>query len=121
MRDIYNPPPAPIAYDPPGPEPLGITGTDFLWLAALLGILAAVSVTAWKFEPMLGAWVSVGGLFVILESWFSGLSFLRRHPKDRPTSRWLIFLAAMIPWFLGLGFAATLMQGLFWIADHAGR
>lgn len=121
MRDIYNPPPAPIAYDPPQPEPLAITGTDLLWLLGLLGLLVVVSVMAWNIEPTLGAWVSVGGLFVILESWFSGLSFLRRHPDDRPTSRWLIFLAAMIPWFLGLGFAATLMQGLFWLSDRSAR
>jgi hypothetical protein len=117
MRDIYNPPPAPIAFEPPRPEPLSITGGDLAWLAGLLVLLAGASVAAWSIEPIVGAWVSIGGLFVILESWFSGLTFLRRHPSARPVGRWLIFLAALIPWLIGLGFATALMLGLFYLSD----
>jgi hypothetical protein len=117
MRDIYNPPPAPIAFDPPQPEPLAITAGDLAWLVGLLVLLIAASVGAWNVEPTLGMWVSIGGLFVILESWFSGLTFLRRHPADQPTGRWIIFVAALMPWLVGLGFATALMLGLFWLSD----
>jgi hypothetical protein len=32
--------------------------------------------------------------------------------------RWTIFLAALIPWLFGLGFAVCFMLCLFWISDH---
>ena len=72
---------------------------------------------AWRFEPVLGLWIIVGGVFVVLESWFSALTFLHRHPEEHPGRRWLIFLAALVPWLLGLGFATALMLGLFMISD----
>jgi len=31
-----------------------------------------------------------------------------------------VFLAALIPWLIGLGIAATLMLGLFWVSDRLG-
>jgi hypothetical protein len=120
MRDIYNPPPAPIAFEPPPPEPLAITRGDLAWLVGFLALVAAASAASWAIEPILGVWVGVGGLFVVLESWFSGLTFLRRHPAARPVSRWLIFLAALIPWLIGLGFATALMLGLFYLSDWSG-
>ena len=120
LPDIYNPPPAPLAYTPPRPEPLRWTAGDLLCLAGLSAPLIAAVAWAWSFEPALGPWVTVGGAFVVLESWFSALSFLHRHPSERPRARWLVFLAAMVPWLLGLGLTAALMVGLFLASDWAG-
>jgi hypothetical protein len=117
MKDIYNPPPAPIPFEPPAPEPLAITTSDVAWLVGPCALLAVASVAAWAVDMLFGIWVVVGGLFVIFESWFSGLTFLRRHPAARPLKRWLIFLAALVPWLIGLGFATVLMLGLFYLSD----
>lgn len=116
MHDIYDPPPAPRRIEPP-PEPIAWTGSDLIALA-LLGLpVAAASAWAWAIEPTLGFWTTVAGIFVILESWFSALTFLQRHPDARSGRRWLIYLAALMPWALALGFAATLMKGLFYVSD----
>ena len=32
----------------------------------------------------------------------------------------MIFLAALIPWLVGLGVAVTIMLSLFWVFDRAG-
>src|SRR3954453_24084826 len=113
FHDIYDPPPAPVAFAPPRPEPLTWTVGDLACLVAMVALLCAASAWAWSFEPTLGPWVTLGGAFVILESWFSAGTFLHRHPAERPGGRWVIFLAALVPWLLGLGFAAALMMGLF--------
>ena len=120
MRDIYNPPPAPMALEPPPPEPLKITRVDVAWLVGPFVVLLVATVAAWRADRALGLWVIVGGTFVVLESWFSGLSFLRRHPAERALKRWLIFLAAMVPWLVGVGLAMLLMLLFFWIADWRG-
>jgi len=60
-----------------------------------------------------------GGL-IILESWFTALGFLHRCPPVSLMLRWTIFLAALIPWLIGVGLAASLILGLFWISDHLG-
>jgi len=120
MHDIYNPPAAPIAWVPPPAEPLRWTGGDVTFLLALCVPLVLAAAAAWSYDPTLGASVTVGGAFVVLESWFSGLTFLHRHPDARPTARWLIFLAALIPWLLALGVAGLLMLGLFTASDWAG-
>ena len=57
---------------------------------------------------------------MILESWFTTLGFLHRCPPVSLKLRWTIFLAALIPWLVGLGFAVCLMLCLFWISDHLG-
>jgi hypothetical protein len=118
-HDIYNPPPAPVAWEEPPPEPLAISSADIAWLLGLCALLVPPSVWAWIEDPLLGAVVTTGGLFVILESWFSGLAFLRRHPDKRPVGRGLIFLAALVPWLIGVGFTASLMWLLFWLSDLA--
>lgn len=117
MRDIYNPPPAPLPWEHPKAEPLPITAPDLLWLFGLLAVMLCVAAAAWAIAPLLGVGAIVGGTFVTLESWFSGLTFLRRHPAARPVGRGLIFLAALVPWLLGLIFTAALMWGLFLISD----
>ncbi len=121
MHDIYNPPPAPVAYSPAPPAPLIWTGGDLAFLTLLCAPLAIASVLAWRYDDSLGPWVTVGGGFVVLESWFSGLTFLHRHPDTRPSGRWPIFLAALVPWLLGLGVAGMLMLGLFTASDWATR
>ncbi len=119
-HDIYDPPPAPVAYSPPQSEPLRFTRGDLAYLVILCGLLTLGTIRAWRFDSMLGLGVLVGGLFVIFESWFSALMFLHRHPADRALGRWMIFLAALAPWIAGLGFTAALILGLFALSDWAG-
>jgi len=120
-RDIYNPPPAPEKLGPPEPEPIRWTGPDLLALAVLCVPVAVCTAWTWAIDTTLGLWVTIAGVFVVLESWFSALTFLHRHPDDdRRGRRWLIFLAALFPWALSLGLGAALMLGLFRLSDWAG-
>ena len=57
---------------------------------------------------------------MIVESWFTALGFLHQQPMEGLGARWKIFLAALVPWLLGLGLAAALMIGLFYLSDRAG-
>ncbi len=119
MRDIYDPPPSPPSEDrvPPKVEPLAYTSGDLACLIGLVAALLAASAWAWSFDATLGVAVTVGGIFVILESWFSAVTFLHRHPSDRPGARWVIVLAALVPWTIALGFAVALMLVLFALSD----
>lgn len=117
IHDIYNPPPAPVPYETPPVEPLRFTTVDLAWLVGSAALLAAGAVRAWFVDATFGLLVTVGGVFVIVESWLSGLAFLKRHPSDRIVSRWLVFAAAVVPWLIGLGLAAALMLGLFYLSD----
>ncbi len=119
-HDIYNPPPAPDPLEPPRAEPIQWSVSDLAALAALCAPVGAIAAWAWSVEPTLGLWVTIAGVFVILESWFSALTFLHRHPSERFVGRWLVFLAALMPWLLSLGFGAALMIGLFRLSDWAG-
>ncbi len=118
MRDIYNPPPAPLAFDPPQPEPLVVTGIDVAYLVAMCVVFGILAAWPWAVDMVLGLGVTIGGLFIILESWFSGLTFLKRHPAARPVGRYLVFLVALTPWLFGLGVVTAVMLGLFWVSDH---
>jgi len=121
MHDIYDPPPAPEQdWVPPKREPLIFTTGDLLLLVGLCAVLFAGSVTAWRTEPELAIATAAGGSLVILESWFTALGFLHRCPPLRLKARWLIFLAALVPWLVGLGVAVSLMLSLFWVFDHIG-
>ena len=120
MHDIYDPPPAPEPWVPPKPEPLVFTLGDLAWLFVLCALLFAAAALAGTVEPTLTLLVMIGGALVILESWFTALGFLHRRPSKLYKHRWIIFLAALIPWVIGLGIAATLMVGLFLISDFAG-
>jgi len=118
-HDIYDPPPAPIPWAPPEAEPLNWTAGDVTVLAVLGSLILAASALAWRFEPTLSAMILLGGALVLIESWFTALGFLHRRPLDLG-GRWKIFLAALVPWVLGLGMAAALMLGLFYLSDRAG-
>jgi hypothetical protein len=119
MYDIYNPPPAPPQdWTPPKRERLVFTMGDLACLVALCAVLFAVSVTAWRGEPELALATAAAGSLVILESWFTALGFLHRRGPLRLKARWLVFLAALVPWLVGLGVAVTIMLSLFWVFDR---
>ena len=120
IRDIYDPPPAPIHLAPPPAEPLTWTAVDVLILFCLgTGVLVG-SVWAWIYDPSMGLLCLGGGALVLFESWFSALSFLHRRPWVSFSGRWRVFLAALVPWAVGLGLAAALMVALFSLSDWAG-
>jgi len=122
-HDIYDPPPAPIPWAPPEPEPLHWTAGDLSLLIAFSALVLTASVWAGRFEPALAPLVITGGTLVIIESWFTALGFLQRHRHPQFSGfgdRWRIFLAALIPWLVGLSFAAALMLGLFYLSDRVG-
>jgi hypothetical protein len=121
MHDIYDPPPVPqVEWDPPRPEPLIFTWGDLACLVSLCAGLLVVALVAWHNEPVLALISAGAGALVILESWFTAVGFLHRCPPVSLKFRWTIFLAALIPWLIGLGFAISLMLCLFWISDHMG-
>ncbi len=117
MHDIYNPPPAPIPWDPPKPERLVFTTGDVVVLVVLCALLFAASIAFWRSEPMVALITALGGTLVILESWFTALGFLHRRRSLGLRARWTVFLAALVPWLVGLGIAAMLMIGLFMASD----
>ena len=120
MHDIYDPPPAPIPMAPPLPDPMIWSSRDLMMLVALASIVVAVSAWAWTIEPAMAGLTMVGGAIVIVESWFTALGFLHRRPWMGLNGRWKIFIAALLPWIIGLGMAAGLMMSLFYLADRAG-
>ncbi|MHC5540034.1 hypothetical protein ACYOEI_17585 [Singulisphaera rosea] len=120
MHDIYNPPPAPVPWNPPQAEKLAFTKGDIVCLVTLCVSLFAASSLVWSAQPMVAVITTLGGTLVILESWFTALGFLHRRRSLGLRARWTIFLAALIPWLVGLGVAATLMLALFLISDWMG-
>jgi hypothetical protein len=121
MRDIYDPPPVPEQdWAPSKPNPLIFTTGDLLCLVGLCSVLFVVSIAAWPSEPWLALATAATGALVILESWFTALGFLHRCSPLRLKARWMIFLAALVPWIFGLGVAVMLMLSLFWISDLVG-
>ncbi len=119
-HDIYNPPPAPIPLIPAPPEPIRWCLADLAALAALAFPVYLAAAWAWSIDLTLGLWVTIAGVFMILESWLSGLTFLYRHPDARGlrgVRRWMVFFTALSPWLLTLGFGVALMLGLFVLSD----
>ena len=119
MHDIYDPPPAPVAWNPPPAKPLVTTRGDLAFLVVFAAILAVATGLAWSVEPALALLVTIGGALVLLESWFTALGFLHRRPPESISRRWTVFLAALVPWVVGLGVAAAIMMGLFYVSDLA--
>jgi hypothetical protein len=116
MHDIYDPPPAPVPWNPKT-QPLVFTAGDLVCLVTLCSALCVAAVLFWSSEPAMALLTAVGGSLVILESWFTALGFLHRCKPLGLRARWTIFLAALVPWLIGLGIAAALMLSLFWISD----
>ena len=120
MNDIYNPPPAAIPYNPPEATGPAWLISDLVCLALFCLLTGAVSAWAWQFEPSMAVLTMLGGTLVVLESWFTALGFLHRSPTKTTRERWTIFVAALLPWMAGLGGAAALMYGLFFVSDWIG-
>jgi hypothetical protein len=120
MHDIYDPPPAPVPWDPPKAERLAFKAGDVAFLVGLFAVLVVASLIAWPSESMVALMTALGGSLVILESWFTALGFLHRFKPLGLRARWTIFLAALVPWLVGLGIAAALMLTLFLISDWIG-
>ena len=118
LHDIYDPPPAPVPWDPPQAERLDFTASDVVCLVLLCVVLFVASVLVWRGEPMVALITALGGTLVILESWFTALGFLHRFKPLGVRARWTIFIAALVPWLIGLGIAATLILSLFWLSDN---
>jgi hypothetical protein len=118
MRDIYDPPPVPEQdWVPPKPEHLIFTRGDLMCLVGLCAVLFTAAVTAWRSEPALALATAAAGSLVILESWFTALGFLHRCPPLRLKARMVIFMAALVPWLVGLSVAVSVMLSLFWVFD----
>jgi len=120
MHDIYNPPPAPVAWNPPKPERLVLKTGDLVCLLTLCGTLCVASMLVWRTEPTVAIITAMGGSLVILESWFTALGYLHRRGSLGLRGRLTIFLAALVPWLVGLGIAAVLMLVLFYVSDWFG-
>jgi hypothetical protein len=119
MHDIYDPPPVPeIDWKRPKPEPLIFSKGDVLCLVSLCGLLLTVSGVFWRSEPWLALVAAGAGALVVLESWFTALAYLHRCPPLGLRARWTIFLAALLPWVLGVSAAVAFLCGIFWISDH---
>jgi hypothetical protein len=106
-----------VPFDPPKAERLAFRPGDVACLVALFVVLGVGSLVAWPTEPTVALMTALGGSLVILESWFTALGFLHRFKPLGTRARWTIFLAALIPWLIGLGIAAALMLSLFWVSD----
>ena len=119
MHDIYDPPPVPeIDWKQPRSEPLIFSKGDVVCLVSLCVGLLAVAVLAWRSEPTVAVIAAGAGGLVVLESWFTALAYLHRSPPLGLRARWTIFMAALVPWVLGVGAAVAFICGLFWISDH---
>jgi hypothetical protein len=118
-HDIYDPPPAPVPLAPT-PERIAWKTGDLAVLIALVLIAIALAVWAWTVEPSLAVLVLIGAAIVIVESWSTALGFLHRHRLAGEGNRWTIYVAALVPWLLGLALATGLMIGLFRLADWLG-
>jgi len=121
LIDIYDPPPAPaLDYASSKREPLIFTNGDLVCLLSLCALLLVAAIAAWRTEPTLAVVTAVAGMLVIFESWLTALGFLHRCRPLSLKARWTIFLAALIPWLVGLASAASVIVGLFWLFDLFG-
>jgi hypothetical protein len=119
-HDIYNPPPAPVPLAPT-PERIAWTTGDLAVLISLVVVAVALAIWAWTVEPSLAVLVLIGAAIVIVESWSTAMGFLHKHRRLAGTrGRWTIYVAALVPWLLGLALATGLMIGLFRLADWLG-
>ncbi len=117
-RDIYNPPPPPLAFEPPMAEPLDWSRADLSVLIAFGLAVGVAAVLAWRTQPLLAIMTVVGGALVVLESWYTALGFLQRQTREQPdVSRMAIYLAALLPWMISLGLATAIMMAVFLLSD----
>jgi hypothetical protein len=122
MRDIYDPPPVPEQELPPTrPDGFVLTRGDLVVVTVLCVLPFAASLLAWYTEPELAIATGTAGALVILESWFTAMTYMHRRSRLVGLKvRWTIFLAALLPWVIGVGVTIASILGLFWVADHVG-
>ncbi|ADV63309.1 hypothetical protein Isop_2742 [Isosphaera pallida ATCC 43644] len=120
-RNLFNPSPVSRPLSKPVRHALRPLKADLVWLMMMVTLLLIVAaVTVWLVDATLGLLVGMGGLLVLLESWFTGLGYLERRPQLPTRDRWSIHFAALVPWMIGLGLAALLMTSLFLLSDWLG-
>lgn len=117
LHDIYDSAPLPAPPRALKPERLTWTHSDVFILCVLGSIVALLAAAAWLIDESLGVLAGLGGGLVIIESWITGLSYLQRHPVAGRKLRWVTFFAALVPWIVGLGVAASFMLLLFRLTD----
>ena len=117
MHDIYDPPPAPISWNPPKPEPLVFTTGDLVCLVTLCLVLVVAAMLAWTAEPAMAMVTALGRLAGDPRELVHGPRLPASPASLGLRARWTVFLAALVPWLVGLGVAATLMLGLFLVSD----
>jgi hypothetical protein len=119
MHDVYDPPPRPeIDWEKPGREPLIISRGDVVCLATLCLGLFAVGALFWRTEPILAIVAAGAGSLIVMESWLTALAFFHRSPPLSLKARWTVFLAAILPWIVGVAAAVLFMLALFWASDR---
>ncbi|QEH36776.1 hypothetical protein OJF2_53610 [Aquisphaera giovannonii] len=119
MHDIYDPTPRPeLEWEPPREERLLFSRGDILAVVGLCATLFAVASLAWRDEALLAFIAAAVGSLVVVESWLTALGFLNRCPPVSMRLRATIFLAALLPWMVGLSVAVGFILSLFWIYDH---
>jgi hypothetical protein len=119
MHDVYDPPPVPeIEWEEPRREPLDVSRGDVACLAALCLALFAVSAFFGRSEPVVAVIAAGAGSLIVLESWLTALARFRRTPTHGLRARGTVFLAALVPWVVGVGVAIAFLLGVFWLSDH---
>lgn len=119
MHDVYDPPPRPeIDWEKPRREPLIVSRGDVACLASLCLALFLAAAVFWRSEPILAILAAGAGSLVVMESWLTALAFFHRSPPLGLKARWTVFLAAILPWIVGVAAAIAFMLGLFWLSDR---
>lgn len=119
MHDVYDPPPVPeIEWEAPRREPLDVSRGDVACLVGLCLALFAISAAFWRDEPAVAVIAAGAGSLIVLESWITALGYFRRRPPLSLRARWTVFLAALVPWVVGVGAAVAFLLGVFWASDR---
>lgn len=119
MHDVYDPPPAPeIDWEGPRAEPLIVSRGDLVCLASLCLLLFFASAAFWRSEPVVAVIAAGAGSLIVLESWLTALGSIHRRPPMGLKARWTVFLAALVPWLVGVSAAVAFLLALFWASDR---
>ncbi|AMV38085.1 hypothetical protein [Planctomyces sp. SH-PL62] len=119
MHDVYDPPTMPeIDWEEPGREPLIVSRGDVVCLVSLCAALFVAGAFFWRSEPILALLAAGAGSLVVMESWLTALAFFHRSPPLGLKARWTVFLAAILPWIVGVAAAVGFLLALFWISDR---
>ncbi|WP_337175234.1 hypothetical protein [Paludisphaera sp.] len=119
MHDVYDPPPVPeIEWEEPRREPLEVSRGDVACLVGLCAALFGIAAIFWSDDPFVAVIAAGAGSLIVLESWLTALARFKRTPTHGVRARWTVFLAALVPWVVGVGAAVAFLLGVFWVSDH---